>query len=401
MCDQIKINLLLKLNRIIILICYLLLFINCSSQKTYKLATSGYITQKEFTKEIPFKYVKKHIFIDVEINNKSYTFLFDTGFDFSAIDINRITSEKYKKAFTKKISGSSIKTRKFQFIKNLNISIGDIDFMNIGASLFDLEYINKQYGCSNLKIAGVIGANLLRKAYWEIDYEKQMIKFSDKLENLTPTQNHIELNLISKGWGLVKLNVIINNKREELIFDTGSSGSITLPDSSFKNFNLMEYDTYVCRDFKNKKIYNNYTALLDNVKFGSYNFRNKFISFERGVSKLLGNQFLEKYNVIIDWNKNKLFLKEINNQILELHKPAISLNLVNDKIVITSVKKNTIYNSNLLDKEVVRINKIKLSNLKKNELCQFWKIEYPLIKGSKNIEIETTEGRVYNFNKSI
>lgn len=82
-----------------------------------------------------------------------------------AVDLNHIKEINYKKVLKRNILGSSFKTHKVQFIAILKLDVSRIDFYDIGASIMDLLFINISYACDKKPIAGVIGANSLRKAF--------------------------------------------------------------------------------------------------------------------------------------------------------------------------------------------------------------------------------------------
>ncbi len=373
------------------------------SQKIIRLAKKGTVVQSDYFSEIPFRYENKHIFIDVIINGEIYNFLFDTGFDISAIDINHIKNINYKNVLKKNISGSSFKKHKIQFIEILTLSISDIDFNETGASIIDLSFINKDYPCSEKPIAGVIGANLLRKANWQIDYKNRIIIFSDNISQFNISEKAFEFDMVSKGWGSPLVTVNINGIDKKFTLDTGSSGKITTGIEFQKELsnseNEVNYISIIKKDkTKNEQIYSNYYALIEQINIGNLYLKEQIISLEKGVSSLIGNHLFENFIVTIDWEKDKLFLeplREIIKDTLVDYEILLKPNYTTNKIEI-----NGIYNEQSTKRdyeigtEILTINKKDVYNFSSQELCEFWENEWKKIKIQKKMVIETENKKI-------
>ncbi|MFK7032205.1 retropepsin-like aspartic protease [Flavobacterium oreochromis] len=256
--------------------------------------------QKEiFKKEIPFSYIRKHIFIEVELDQKKYHFLFDTGYERCAIHNELISVLKYKKNEKKAtLSGSSFdKPIEVEYITLPLITIEGINFYDNKTVSQDLSFIQKHY--PELKISGIIGYNLMRKVNWEINYREQKIKFTNDKE-LPVAQNAIPVPFFNANR-IPKMHTKIDAKKIDFIFDTGSSGSITINKRHIEA--IIGNDTekvekkgddleYTCKEFKLDKI------LIKNQK----------LTFETKASNLIGNGFLQNYLVTLIPKTNTIYL---------------------------------------------------------------------------------------------
>lgn len=391
----------MKIKFLLIFLSIVLNSITGHSQKIIRLAKKGIVMQSDYSSEIPFRYENKHIFIDVSINGEIYNFLFDTGFDISAIDINHFKNINYKKVLKKNVSGSSFKKHKVQFIVIPTISISDIDFNEIGASIIDLSFINKDYPCSEKPIAGIIGANILRKAYWQIDYKNRIIIFSDKISKFIISKKAFKFDMISKGWGSPLVNVNLNGIDKKFIFDTGSNGKITTGKEFQKELNSykekVNYLT-ITKKRKNEQTYNNYYAFIEEINIGDLNLKKQIISLEKGVSSLIGNRLFENFIVTIDWKNDKFILDpivEINEDMLVDFQVLLKPNYETNKIEI-----NGFYSKNLTEykfeigTEVLSINNKNVSDFSTQKLCGFWKNEWRKIKAQEKMVIETKNQKI-------
>ena len=381
-----------------LLINLLLLFhsIDGSSQKIIKLAKNGFVSQVNYTSEFPFRYENKHIFIDVDVNGKTYNFLFDTGFDISAIDLNEFKNNGYKRVLKKKISGSSIEKKIVQFVEIPAIKIAEIDFNEIGAALMDLSFINKNYTCSENPVIGVIGANLLRKANWQIDYKNRIIIFSDTALNYNLSEKVIKIEMIPESWGSPSIYININGIQKKFTLDTGSGGAITTNTEFEVKLNLSnnkaKYVSITKKDSFNN-IITNYYVLIDQIQVGNLNLREQIISLEKGVSSLIGNEFFENFTITFDWKNNALFLdskKEMPIKNISDYEVILKPNYKNNKIEINGFYNNHQTNKNhKIGTEILTINNTNVSNLSTQELCNFWNNEWEKIKMNEKITIET------------
>lgn len=273
---------------------------NCFSQNGKQISKNGSVNPKEYFVEIPFNYINKHIFIEVVISEKKYNFLFDTGSEISAINLSIAKEVNYKLIKEIELSGSSIETQKTSLIELPNITISNLNFEKTYGMLQDLTSFET---VENKKIDGIIGNNLMRKAKWQIDYIKKVIRISDKADKFAVPTGTKSIKLNNETWGLGYMNIEINNDKHKFIFDLGSSGEFTANHSFIKN--LKEKDPILQ---EKKQIF-----LLEKIKVGEIELNNTSITLEKNVSSLVGNRFFENYLLTIDWEKNILLLNQNTN----------------------------------------------------------------------------------------
>ena len=118
-----------------------------------------------FNAKIPFEYRLGLIILKVDIAGKEYDFVLDTGAP------NVISKELAQKLGLNNVSEQKVGDSQGEY-SNLGfttiekVTIGGIHFLNTGAAIADLE-LSKEVGC--LKIDGLIGSNLMKKAIWKFD----------------------------------------------------------------------------------------------------------------------------------------------------------------------------------------------------------------------------------------
>jgi len=322
---------------------------NAQAEKMLEWATQGTVENESYNSEIPFRYVDGYIFIDIIQNNNKYNFLFDTGAEATVIDKSIIGEFGYKTFSKSSISGPVIKDEDINTVLLSRISIADVEFINIGVVSIDFGFATKKF-CE--KLDGIIGTTLLKKAKWQIDYKKKVIRLSDDVENLISEKPKYTLTttLPAKGWGTetIKLNI----------------------------------DGYI-----------SYRFIAKNVTIGDIQLENQNISLQREVKnlQLLGNRFFENYIITIDWEKHQLFLAPIEDSVsdslidFELNfKPNFKTNKVEVATGLrTFIKKNKIKQGATL----LKVNGKDISNFSHQELCDFWNIEWPKITDAEKLNI--------------
>ena len=214
---------------------FLILFVftnlnNVFSQNKNSFFT-GSITQNSFVEEIPFDLVEGQIVIKVNIKDNIYHFLFDTGAP--VVVDNQIAKLLNKSKDYQNVFDSNGNIQKLPKRKINELKIGNIVFKNITTFVTDLKYI-KEIGCINIQ--GVIGANLMTNAVWQINYAQKKIIFTNNVNSLhlATDNSRIKFSLEKIGTPIIPI-YIDETKVDNVIIDTGSRGSIIISKNDVQN----------------------------------------------------------------------------------------------------------------------------------------------------------------------
>lgn len=293
---------------------WILLFSSCNLIKTIHLLKQGDIAITHFKEEIPFDFRVGLIIIKVIIDGKTYDFIFDTGAT-NAVSLELAEKINLRTESQQKAVDFEGKAEEIGFATLKKLTIGQVDFNNTACAIIDLTKV-PEIKC--LKVDGLIGANLMRKAKWQIDYLKKLIVFSDNIDSLhiptnTPTisfKPELSGTPVFKG----EINKIGTSKN---IFDTGSSGNILLTKSDMTK--LMEKDNGLQRvrivgsttgGLYGWKIDTTYVAQIPLIKSGTLNIVNSKVNFKKTDKGNFGSDFLKDYIVTFDWESNKIWFQE-------------------------------------------------------------------------------------------
>jgi archaellin len=368
----------------IISVLIIAIFLNsCSTSKTIESKIKGNVENKEYFTEIPFRYIGKHIFIDVMINQRKYNFLFDTGAELTIIDEETINDLQFLNIGEAKASGNSFSTQNLKLIEIPKISLSNVDFLNTGAMIQNIT-LKKYYGC--FEINGIIGNNLMRKANWQIDYKNKIIRITDDFKKIKMSEITIPIKMNAKETGNIYFDIGINGIFSKFTFDTGSNWQITTSSKKFKSFQEQN------KNLQFVKKGNEYEFIADLLTLDKINLKNKIITLENRNLSLLGNGFFENYTLSIDWINDVIYFDPINvikEDKLSSYQLGIYINYEENMIFV-----NNSWSEHKLDfdiengTKVLKINSMNVSNFKRNELCEYWSKFQEEIKEGKEIEVE-------------
>lgn len=362
---------------------------NAQNQNLLEWTKLGKVEKENYYTEIPFQYIDGYIFIDIIQNEKTYSFLFDSGAEATVLDKSILEEFEYRAFSDSNISGPVVKNQNVETVVLSEIYLSDILFSEIGAIAIDMDFAKEKF-CK--KLHGIIGSNLMKKSKWQIDYKNQLIKVSDDISefHLKDTEYVIKTKVTSKGFGTETIDITIDGMTMPFDFDTGNgSAKIVANPKSYKK--VIKKGNVV--EFGFPKSDKNYYLITEKMLIGGVEFSNQLVSLENEVGnhRLLGNRFFENFLVTVDWESNQIYLEpygEISNDELFEFPLKFTANYNSNKIVITSglsdfLKGNKIKKGSIVSK----INGMEIFNFSDKEFCEFWDSQWKEIMQENSVEI--------------
>jgi len=281
-----------------------------------KLLSGGSVATGDFFETVPYENVGQLAILNVEINGVKARFLFDSGAP-NVISPELAAKLNLKTASSTKVLDSGGNKGTQDIVVLDSAKVGKIYFFNTAAIVQDLRS-NDALSCMN--IDGIIGANLMKEAYWEIDFQAKNLKFSNKITNLTDTAKMAILPFKTQISGTPMVDLRLNGTLiKNMIFDTGSNGDITVPNSEVKKipFTAKEKPMVSIYGSTSYGVYGAspmdtvYFRKIDSLQIGNnLHLNNKVVNF-RGDTKIIGMHLFENYTVIMDWNSKQIYFKEV------------------------------------------------------------------------------------------
>ncbi len=276
--------------------------------------------------EIPFEYNSNFIILNVTLNNSiPLKFIFDTGAEHTILtkkEYAQVLGINFNKEF--KILGSDMKTELTAYLaRNVTLDIENVKATNRSLLVLEEDYFHFEE-LTGLQIHGIIGADLFRQFVVKINYSRKVLtlikveKFKGPKKRFTEIpidfQRHkpyvfVNLDLTGKGPKLGKL-LVDTGASLSLLLHTDSTGSFPLPDNVIKGnigaglggflegflgrVKLLEVDQFKFID------------LVANFQDLPLMADSSYLNDRNGI---IGNVLLSRFQIIIDYPREKMYLK--------------------------------------------------------------------------------------------
>lgn len=298
---------------------YLIIFIllnSCSLNKAAKYLKEGKTEQENFTNTLPFELKKGWIIVPVEIENKTYRFILDTG---TPTLVSKELAQSLNMKAIDSVDAYDVynKGQKNRYTRIENIKIGKTDFVGTAALINDF---NATAIWASLNVDGFIGSNLMQHAIWDIDFKQKQITITDNESNLGLPDDLIENKMFIGVAGLPSIACKINGERIwNFPVDLGYNGGIVMPFSDFEkqiqngqisDFKKSDTQGIIGVYGKQNSSRESYTGIIDEIEFGNSTIKNEKVYSEQYLSKIFGLDFFKNYRVILNWNSKKIKLIE-------------------------------------------------------------------------------------------
>ena len=270
----------------------------------------GSVTKVSNIEVVNIEIRNKLIIVPITIEGKEYRFLFDTGAPFS-ISEELQENTNFKTVSKGNIVDSDYNRKKVKWVQVNSINVGNVTFKNQTAFVGDFD-ANPIMNC--LGIDGIIGSNLIRQYNWTIDQEKYTLSLSSKTGIDTREESLVLPFKTDNQYNIfVDINIGKSSIKNVLV-DYGSNGSIALSNEIFA---VLQEKNIINKTFIEKGIsqsgiigkpveLNRKISYSDSVRINNLSFENVMLRTGKTVS--LGNDFLSRFKVTIDWNNKILYL---------------------------------------------------------------------------------------------
>lgn len=275
-----------------------------------KLLTEGEVTRENYVQTIPFEWRKELIVVKARLNSdtKEREFIFDTGAFNSKVESKLATSLGLEVVTNKTNSTAQGISQKIEVVRIDSLQLGETTFYNIGAG--KLTYAPTS-ASPCIAASGIIGANLMKLAHWKIDYQKQLLYFSDTPFEVDEGSYVLPFDRPALS-GTPEIDLEIEGKKvENILFDVGYNGGLILPLSIANHFESSQ--SSIILDQSTSGIYgtNTDSLLVKNLKVNVGGTKAQIpVEFSTLNKALLGNEFLKHFEVNINYNTKEIYLRK-------------------------------------------------------------------------------------------
>jgi hypothetical protein len=355
----------------------LLFFSNCQLINYYRFFQAEKkekIEELTFKQDIPFQEDKGFIIVKILINNKLQRFIFDTG-------ASTIIDKGFAKTLSYKRIGSQVHQDALghkQVLKKIQlkeITIGAVHFNSVIANIADMRRL-KMDVC--VDVVGILGANMMNKAVWQIDYQRHTITLTNSSDSLTQPINKQVVSFYAVGKGTPKIRLSSDSTYlDEAELDTGSNGGINLSKdvlpSRFESQNFVKILGNTNGLFTSRND-TSATTIIPNLVLGDrLTVQNAVVTFNSTMPfALIGNHFLRNYLVTIDWKYRNITLGELPFKAdLRFDNFGFSPKFKEGKLIIGSITENSAaFKAGLyLNEQILQINRTNFRYATHDDYC--------------------------------
>lgn len=274
--------------------------------------------------EIPFETHNNFMVVTVVINNSfPLKFIFDTGAEHTILSKNIFATAlglTYDRPI--RLIGADLNKELVAHVSNnVKLKVGDAVAQSQDILILSDDYfkIDEFVG---VEIHGIVGADLFRNLVLKIDFKRNRIFIQRSSTFQTPKKKWKEIPLsIEKNKPYVLAQATLGDKKTELklLIDTGASLSLLLHTNSSSDIQLPEniIQGNVGRGLGG--MLEGYLGRVNRLALGELFFNNIVTNYQdvsdaisietiSGRNGILGIALISRFNVIIDYPKEKLYL---------------------------------------------------------------------------------------------
>lgn len=286
---------------------------SCSTLKLVKMLKEGDVEQPAFTSEVPFEMRMGLVVIKVNIDGKEYDFLVDTGAP-NVVSKELAAELKLKPKVYQKTGDSQGRKEELGFVEMPEMLIGGIHFIETAAAVADLK-LSKEIACLN--VDGFIGANLMKEAVWEFDYQRKIITIADTIGVFSIPDNALKIPFTPAASSTPLVDVTYDGVTDQRVtFDTGSNDYFNSSDKVYTKLkeNGKGRNPVISCGASSSGLYgvgkedSTYTFTIGETKLGTMTIPGQAVSFTGGRSRTIGTKFFQHYRMIIDWTAKEIVL---------------------------------------------------------------------------------------------
>ncbi|MFC3851727.1 aspartyl protease family protein [Salinispirillum marinum] len=288
-----------------LLVTALLTFTGCSYFTNVGLLLQGSMETTAPT-TLPFTYVKQLIIVDAQIGAERGSFILDTAAFDSKIEQDFAQHLDLPTVTTKNVSTAQGLEQRLPVTQLPSVQLGQAEFVNTSAGI--LEY-GEDSASQCVAPQGLLGANLMRRGYWKIDYRMQEITLHD--EPLPLPDMAYELQFTHPTLSATpSISLNVGGKTVEgVLFDTGYNGGLVLPLALASEF--ASDTTLAIADRSTSGIFgaNEDQLLIKDLSIELAGMKATIpVEFSQQGKALLGNDVLEHFDLYLDYTDDRIHL---------------------------------------------------------------------------------------------
>jgi len=342
---------------------------------------------------VPIVY-QRHIYIPSTVDSISGNFVFDTGADGLYFDSTYYASNSFRdfKFINAMLPGAGSGSPQRVIVITDTVSF---KFENYSNNLAFIPVLSLKPILGDFA-DGIFGKQYVTNRILEINYFHQYIRLHNEL-SVIDISNYIKISMKKESNRLfVPVTIQINDAvtiQDYFLLDIGSGGNVTITSATTNKYKLSDKINSKIQYYTKYGGISGHSSSFDfraySVKIGNYKLDNITMCYSEdksgALSKddhagLLGNEILERFDVVIDFMNNDLYLKpNLNyNELFNFSKLGfgyVDRNITMDAWIVTGLYKGS--NAEIagleIDDKIISVNGIDIHDIPFTEQSGFWK----------------------------
>ena len=281
---------------------------------------------EEFKKiEFPFEYKNNLIIVDITLNKLfPLKFIFDTGAENTILAKREITDMlkvPYEREF--KLLGSDMKTELTAYlVRNIHFKMHDLVIPAHSMLVLEEDYFRFEE-VAGLEIHGILGADVFRNLVVRINYERKTITFSKRQDFKEPNGFTAVPIQVSRSKPYLTTSLVIQKDRPrkvKLLLDSGSMIPFIINTNTDTSLYLPENVLNGNLGAGLGGYLDGFVGRAEQLDIGSFEFKEILTHFQdiseaidtsllNGRNGIIGNDLLSRFQIIIDYPKEVVYLK--------------------------------------------------------------------------------------------
>lgn len=320
---------------------------------------------------IPFDYIDGKIIINVDIKNKKYNFIFDTGaLTIISSELKGSLNEKKSNLVFNAIDANNAKST-MDLFSTSELKIDNLKFKNINFSFADISWMDSR-ACK--KISGIFGANMMNDKVWRIDFKSKTIIISDKV--IEGSAQSVSIPFSEENFTHVPtINVNIRKQNFNVVFDTGSGSGFTLDSKSYqlvKDNNFLTFEGLLSQSLNSISKGERQLDIME-VEVNNNVLGTQIVDTSSDSRNLMGTRCMENFIIDLDFVNKKIVIIT-TDKTPEYNNFGIAFAPVeNHLVIVNKLKIPELSELNVADK-VIKVNDIDVSKIDTETFCKVKKI---------------------------
>lgn len=287
------------------------------------------LMQDKSSSYIDFSLQENYILIDVKLDGKlPLTFIFDTGAEHTIL-FERTYTDLLEIPYDSKVKvvGSNLTQSVSALIcRNVALEVDQLPLITRDILVLEENYLEVQQ-TAGVHLHGILGASFFQNTVLEIDYKNRRIYFHHPNYFEVPkSYESFDLDIINNKPYL-DCDVVVSgdtSKTAKLLLDTGAALVFLLHANSALDFEIPDHVIEGNLGIGVSGFVKGYVGKSEHLEFGKYSFENILTNFQDLDSVIInstksvrdgiiGNTLLSRFQVIINYQKGKLYLKPKKN----------------------------------------------------------------------------------------